>query len=265
MRLRERFERWRLFGRQASLIPTEELMHDGPATYREFRDNGREFVRHYVELAGLKPSDRILDVGSGIGRKTFALVEFLNEQGSYVGLDPVAAGVEWCAAHYTPRYPSFTFQHVDVRNGAYNPTGAIAAAEYRFPFEDNEFDLVVLNSVFTHMLPADVEHYMAEIARVLRVGGRCLISWFLLNAESTALIQAGLSTLNLRHPLGPARAVRDDRPEEAIGYDEAFVLDLYRHAGLDVASGPHYGSWCGRDIFVSYQDLIVAYRPDGPN
>jgi SAM-dependent methyltransferase len=258
--LAERIERLRLFGRKESLIPPIALMHDGPATYREFRDNGREFLRHYVELCGLKPSDRVLDIGSGIGRKTFALTGYLDASGSYVGLDPVSSGVDWCTTHYSTAYPNFTFQHVDVRNGAYNPAGAISASEYVFPFEDGHFDLVVLNSVFTHMLPADVEHYMGEIARVLRPQGRCLISWFLLNEESLPLIEAGRSTLGLVHRVGPARAVRDDRPEEAIGYDEAFVLDLYRREGMDVADGPRYGSWCGRDGFLSYQDLIVARK-----
>jgi SAM-dependent methyltransferase len=259
--LPERLERIRLFGRDESLIPPIALMHDGPATYREFRDNGREFLRHYIELCGLKPSDRVLDIGSGIGRKTFPLTGYLEPSGSYVGLDPVAAGVEWCTAHYTTRYPNFRFQLIDVRNGAYNPTGAISASEYRFPFEDGEFDLVVLNSVFTHMLPIEVEHYMAEIARVLRPHGRCLISWFLLNEESRRLIETGRSTLNLRHPFGRARAVRRDRPEEAIGFDEEFVVDLYRREALDVSRGPSYGSWCGRDRFLSYQDLIVARKP----
>jgi SAM-dependent methyltransferase len=261
MTIRERLLRRRLFGRQSSLVPPIELMHDGPATYEEFRENGREFLRHYIQLAGLKPWERILDVGSGIGRKTVALTTYLDTRGSYVGLDPVAGGVDWCTTHYTSRFPNFTFQLIDVRNGAYNPGGAVAASELRFPFDDEDFDLVVLNSVFTHMLPPDVEHYMAEIRRVLRPAGRCLISWFLINDESRALIAANKSTLALVHPFGPARAVRDDRPEQAIGFDEPWVLDLYRREGLDVGAGPHYGSWCGRERFLSYQDLIVARKP----
>ena len=46
------------------------------------------------------------------------------------------------------------------------------ASEYTFPYEDGEFDVVVLTSVFTHMLPDDVAHYLDEIARVLKPGGR---------------------------------------------------------------------------------------------
>ena len=41
-------------------------------------------------------------------------------------------------------------------------------------------DVAFLTSVFTHMLPEDVEHYLDELARVLKPGGRTLITWFLL-------------------------------------------------------------------------------------
>ena len=57
------------------------------------------------------------------------------------------------------------------------------------------------------MVAEEVEHYLSEIARVLKPGGRCLISFFLLNEESLGLIARGKSTIDLRHELGLARAV----------------------------------------------------------
>jgi SAM-dependent methyltransferase len=248
------------FGRHADLVPPIELMHDGPQSYKDFKQNGDEFFRHYVKLCGLKPDERVLDVGSGIGRKTLPLVKYLKAGGTYDGLELVKSGVDWCTRKYTSRYPNFRFHLIDVYNELYNPQGKYQAAEYRFPFAAEQFDFVVLNSVFTHMIAGEVENYLGEIARVLRTGGRCLISFFLLNEESLRLIDAGRSTIELRHQLGPARALSREKPELAIGFDEDYVAQLYPRFGLEIRQPIYYGSWCGRVEFLSYQDQIVAFK-----
>jgi len=252
---------YRLFGRHASLIPPLELMHDGPVGYREFKENGVEFFRYYTELCGLKPNEQMLDVGSGIGRKTFLLTSYLSGAGSYEGLDIVKTGIDWCTKQITTRHPRFRFQLIDVGNQHYNPAGTHTAAEYRFPFADESFDFVVLASVFTHVLPQDMENYLSEVARVLRKGGRCLISFFLLNESAIELIASGNSSLSLPIKTGPCRVENADIPEAAIGYEEDFVLALYAKHQLEIKQPIHYGSWCGRENFLSYQDLILAFKP----
>lgn len=248
------------FGRHVHLVPPVELMHDGPQSYKDFKQNGAEFFRHYVKLCGLRPDERVLDVGSGIGRKTLPLVDYLKAGGTYDGLELVKSGVDWCKAKYTSKYPNFRFHLIDVYNELYNPEGKYAAAEYRFPFAANQFDFVVLNSVFTHMIAAEVENYLREIARVLAPGGRCLISFFLLNEESLRLIEACRSTIELRHQDGPARMVSREKPEIAIGFEEDYILALYRQFGLELGKPIYYGSWCDRAKYLSYQDLIVAIK-----
>lgn len=248
------------FGRHAELVPPVDLMHDGPQSYKEFKQNGEEFLRYYIELCGLRPDEKILDVGSGIGRKTLPLVDYLNERGSYDGLELVKSAVEWCTERYTSKYPNFRFQHIDVYNAHYNPQGRYQASEYRFPFGDEEFDLVVLNSVFTHMLPAEVENYLREVARVLKPGGRSLISFFLLDEESIELLEQDKGIIVLPHEQGPVRMQSREKPEEAIGFDVKYVLALYERCGLEIKDPIRYGYWCGREEFLSCQDLIVAIR-----
>lgn len=248
------------FGRHAGLVPPVELMHDGPPSYKDFRENGAEFFRYYLELCGLRPDEKILDVGSGIGRKTWPLVSYLSERGSYDGLELVKSGVEWCTEKYTTKYPNFRFQQIDVYNAHYNPEGRYQASEYRFPFAAEEFDLLVLNSVFTHMLPAEVENYLREVARVLKPGGRCLISFFLLNDESIALVEQGKSMIVLPHEQSPVRMQSREKPEEAIGFEEDYVLALYERCGLEIQSPIRYGYWCGRENYLSCQDQIVAFK-----
>jgi len=250
----------RLFGWRAGFVPPTDMMFDGPESYREFKENGEEFLRIYIDDCELKPNEKMLDVGSGIGRKTLPLLAYLTDVGSYEGMDIVRTGVNWCTAKYSSRYPNFNFQIIDVYNQHYNPAGTCMASAYKFPFPDEHFDFAVLNSVFTHMMPDEVENYIFEVARVLKTRQRCLISWFLIDDESEALIEAGESTLNLRFQFGPARARSQEKPELAIGYDKSFVKDLYEKAGLEVRNPISYGSWCGRKAFRSYQDLIVGWK-----
>lgn len=252
---------WRArFGSKKRLVPPLELMHDGTKTYKDFKQNGDEFLHLYLSLCDLKPHEKMLDVGSGIGRKTLPLVDYLNESGGYEGLDLVKSGVDWCTEKYTTRYPHFRFQLIDVYNSHYNPSGKYKATEYRFPFADEQFDFVVLNSVFTHMLPDEVENYLREVARVLRTGGRCLISFFLLNEQSLGLLEAGKSAIPLRYPIGPALTMIEETPEYAIGYDENYVKELYQRYRLAIRERIHYGWWCGREQFLSCQDQIVAFK-----
>ncbi len=157
-----------------------------------FKEVGEEFFKYFVNLGGLRPHQRVLDVGSGTGRMALPLTKYLKD-GSYEGLDIVAPSVEWCQKTYTSRYPNFRFHFSDIYNKEYNPDGKFKASEYRFPFESASFDFVFLTSVFTHMLPQDMENYLSEIARVLKSDGRVFITYFLLNPESLELIRANAS------------------------------------------------------------------------
>jgi len=263
--LRHKFLLTKLFGHHASLIPPLVLMHDGPVGFEEFKRNGEEFFRYYTELCDLKPHERMLDVGSGIGRKTFLLTDYLNDEGSYEGLDIVKTGIDWCRERITRKYSRFKFQLIDVYNQHYNPTGRYKASEYRFPFADDSFDFVVLGSVFTHMVTEDMEHYLCEVARVLKTGGRCLASFFLLNQSSVALMRAHKSTVDLNISLGSCWVADARDPEAVTGYKEDFVRALYDKYNLEIKERVHYGAWCGRETFLSYQDLIVASKQPKQN
>lgn len=259
--VKRRLERRRaaqLFGALADLVPPSAAMFDGPASIEEFKRNGDEFLEIYKTVAGLSPDERVLDVGSGMGRKTIPLTQFLGDGARYEGLDVNPAGVEWCRARITARFPAFQFRWIDVRNRLYNPGGAVEPGDYRFPFTDRAFTFVTVESVFTHMLPQDVGHYLAEIARVMD-GGRCLASFFLLNDESRRLIARGASS----QPFGTERdgwaTISAETPESAIAIDEPLVRSLYDAAGLEIVAH-HPGAWCGRRDFLSYQDLLLAVR-----
>jgi SAM-dependent methyltransferase len=226
----------------------------------DYKKIGEEFLRYFIELGSLKPTENVLDVGSSIGRMAAPLTKYLDEGGSYEGFDIVKEGVDWCKRKIAHRYPNFHFQLAEVFNKNYNPDGKYRAVEYRFPYKNESFDFVFLTSVFTHMLAHDIENYVSEIVRVLRKDGKCLITFFLLNKESLKLIETKKSTLDLKFVFDEYRTIDKDTPEAAIAYDEQFIRGLYGKYGLNIKEPTYYGSWSGRKEFLSYQDIIVATR-----
>lgn len=227
----------------------------------DFTGIGREFLRHFVDIGGLRPEDRVLDVGCGIGRMAIPLTGFLRPPGEYHGFDIVPGGIEWCRARITTRHPHFHFHHLDVRNRHYNPSGTMTAEAVRFPFDDGRFDFVFLTSVFTHMLPPALETYVREIARVLAPGGRCFLTAFLVDEEAEALMTAGRSTVPAGLVTPTFVAADPDDPEAAIAYREDHLRALLAAAGLTIREPIRRGSWCGRPHFLSYQDILVAAKP----
>jgi ubiquinone/menaquinone biosynthesis C-methylase UbiE len=239
------------------MVPPRSVNYVGDGV---FLKTGREFKNYFLKIANLKPNERVLDIGSGMGRMAVPLTGYLKE-GEYWGFDIVEKGIDWCQNRITPKFQNFHFLHSNVYNKHYNPKGIIQAREFKFPFEDKFFDFIYLTSVFTHMLPLDFENYLSEISRVLKTGGRCLITFFILNPQSEQLIREGQSTLNFQFTIQPGcKTTTENDPEAAIAYDEEFVISLFDKYGLKINKPIHYGSWCKRDVFLSYQDLIFAVK-----
>jgi SAM-dependent methyltransferase len=232
------------------LIPPSTLHSVGLGN---FRSVGDDLLRLLVDMGQLRPDDRVLDVGCGTGRVARPLTSYLT-LGTYDGLDIVGRSIGWCRRAYR-HLPCFRFHHADLFNRAYNPAGAVPAAEYRFPFEDASFDFVLLTSVFTHMLARDTQHYLREIARLLAPGGRVFATAFLLDDRSRSAIGAGRADFRFGNEREACYVERTDIPEAAVAYDRGTLAGMIEAAGLAVVRSEP-GSWCGSDG-ASYQDILV--------
>lgn len=239
-----------------SLTPPRHLVKYVGGSFKEV---GESFLGYLVDLADLRPTASVLDVGCGIGRMAVPLTRYLGTSGSYQGFDIVPVGVEWCQSRISPRFPNFEFRLADIYNDRYNPGGTIAARDYVFGYETGSFDVAIATSVFTHMLPDDVGNYLRETARVLRPGGRFLVTAFLMNDEARAALAGGASgDLTFRFDRGDHLVERAEVPCAAVAYPEDRFRALLASNGLRVIEPIRFGSWSGRADHLSYQDVVIA-------
>ena len=144
-----------------------------------------------------------------------------------------------------------------------NPQGKQSAAKYRFPLEDQSFDTVYAASLLTHLLPGEVQHYFAECRRVLKSGGTCLFSTFVLDhyrGPGSTLT----SMCEFDHPLvgHPGVAARDPNiPTSRSSVHACRLRQFAKDASLElVVEIP--GLWSdATEWAVNEHDLILLQRP----
>ncbi len=227
--------------------------------FPDFASIGSGYFNNIRRLGGVTPNQHVLDVGCGIGRVAVHFTSFLNAGARYEGFDVVAKGPRWCNRKIGKQFPNFAFQHVNVYNRHYNKQGVVPAHEFTFPYEDETFDFVFATSVFTHLLPEAVARYLSEMGRVLKPGGRCFISYFVLN--DTSKQHMSRSDFNFSCIDGRYGVMTEDDPEAAIAYEESYIKKLHQHSGLPLMLPIHYGDWSGRVGDVGGQDVILAQKP----
>lgn len=114
-----------------------------------------------IDLLNVKASHRILDVGCGTGAITKTVSTYLNPEagGLIMGIDAAAKMIQGARKKRESERCKFE----------------VAAAE-DLPFEDNSFDSL-LSTLFFHHIQLDLkEKAFAEAYRVLKPGGKMVIS-----------------------------------------------------------------------------------------
>jgi len=117
---------------------------------KEERGNLQANLDFLAQTNSLKPGDKILEIGCGIGSVVFEL----NKQGyDITGTDISSAAVAYGLKKYG-----------DIRL-------EVQAAE-TLPYEDESFDAVLSFDLFEHI--AQIDRHVGEVRRVLRPGGSYL-------------------------------------------------------------------------------------------
>jgi SAM-dependent methyltransferase len=224
----------------------------------DFRSIGEEMLDLLVRYGSLRTTDRVLDIGSGIGRVAIPLTRYLDPGATYDGFDIVRSGIDWCRRHITPRHPNFRFSLVKVRSSEYRHRGA-DASQFRFPFDDASFDFAFATSLFTHLVFAETRQYLREAYRVLAPGGRLFATFFLLDDFARSQLPSRDPRFQFAYADGPQRLANPDNPAAGVAIDESAALELLREAGF-AEHEIHYGQWCERPGGVTFQDVVVCTK-----
>ena len=241
-------------------LPPRRMRDVGGDDLEDFEHTGKEFLQYFQEFCYLSKNANVFEIGCGSGRIALPLSEYISQEGRYTGIDIVEPSIRWCNRTIRKRHPNFSFIHLDLYNKRYNPSATIRASDYVFPIDDGSCDFIFLTSVFTHLLPEDLHHYLQEIRRVIRPDGQLFATFFLLN-QLQGELQKNERNMIVFHRQDHLHAVRDIFvPESAVAYDEILLVDLFGEVGFSLDQPIKYGSWSGRDEYLSFQDIVVL-RP----
>ncbi len=121
---------------------------------------------------GLEPSSTLLDFGCGNGRLGIHVVPFL-DRGEYIGVDVA---------------PTF-LAHAERRLAPMTADGSrtirlIHQTDENFELADDSIDIACAFSVFTHMEHEDMYRYLVALKRVVRPGGRAVVSCLPMNLDA---------------------------------------------------------------------------------
>jgi len=141
--------------RAAGLDPEQRLTPEALAALDHFHTGGLRASRELLEVAQIRPEDRVLDIGAGLAGSARLLA---SEVGCRV--DCIEMSADYCAGAVLLNRLTGLEDRIQVHQGS----------ALDLPFPDDSFDVVWMQNVGMNI--ADKPRLYAEIFRVLRPGGR---------------------------------------------------------------------------------------------
>ena len=232
-----------------------------------FEQISKGHINYIKQHIGINSSDRILEIGCGIGRDAIPLTRVLNDQGSYLGIDIIGPSIDWCKNNISLKHENFKFIHFDVNDQLHNPHGTKKQKNIPIPLDNNSVDIIILWSVVTHLFEEDITHYFKEFSRVLKPGGRVLASCFIVDEKIlSAARKVNLTQHNLRFefPYGVGCFINDvNVPAGAVAYTYDKIIQLVSKSGLELDKPLLTGQWWGNPEGQGYgQDVLILRRSD---
>lgn len=214
--------------------------------FKSGRQTAEDIANGLAAVGGrLQACERILDFGCGCGRVLLWLKDLAGATALY-GSDIDATAIEWAREHLP--YVTFT-----VNNGL-PPT----------EFPDAFFDFVYSQSVFTHLDETYQDAWLAELQRIVRPGGRLLLS---VNGEQS-FQQLEKTRQSQGIPSGALRIARDMKGLLFITDDQwgGMFPDFY-HSSFDTPAYvfAHWSRYFRIHCYIprgslSFQDFVLLER-----
>jgi ubiquinone/menaquinone biosynthesis C-methylase UbiE len=186
-----------------------------------FRGQVRQLRQRTATLACIQPGEQVLDVGCGTGTLAMEAARRVGRAGRVAGVDPGTQQIARARAKAARRNAPIEFQ-----------MGVIE----QLPFPDQTFD-VVFSTLMMHHLPTPLKRQgLAEIARVLKPGGRLVIADFKRKQER------------------PRQAVRFHAGGSSMSDLAALVKDAgFQHLETEEMQPPRFSAFPGAGIICAHK------------
>ena len=233
-------------GRRDRLTPPRRLEFVG---HSDFAATGDEFLAHFVELGGLQPDERVLDVGCGIGRMARPLAGYLSRDGLLRRLRRQPRRHRAGAGGATGATPNFRFQVADLFNARYNPRRRPARRRVPLPVRRRRASTSssprACSRTCSRRRPT---HYLAECRA--RAGARRAALRDVLPAQRRqprAAIDGGRPGWRSSTPTSASRSSTRSCPRRRSPTTTSGCSRRCATNGPRRSTAVHPGSWSGRD------------------
>lgn len=247
-------------------IPNFSNRLGGKMSYAEWAHVIGIFQTLIYQTIRQKSGNHILDVGCGTGLVGISANPYVSNGGSYTGIDIQERDILFCRKHYTEE--NYNFIHVNKYNRTYNR--AQTKESKPWSVGNHKFDLVTGLSVWTHFREEDAIFYLKEVSRVLKKGGRAIITFFRLDEYYTETLSDRKEGEGRFHGRRQERFIFDSPaygssnwfapswtnvPEVAIGVTNPGIDLLLNESGLKLVNY-FPGNWKEKPG-IFFQDILV--------
>lgn len=155
---------WGVIHPTPPIAKIERVSGKGATEYNYYNNGLSDYLRFLsiAERHGIRTQEvttKILDWGCGCGRLTRHLMALPGGRNNVVGIDIDGDNIDWCKQNLCETM----FARVDL----YPPTS----------LKDQSFDLIIANSVLSHLQLNAMKAWLAEVQRLLKPGGLALLSY----------------------------------------------------------------------------------------
>ena len=189
-------------------------------TYSQINDFQVQFGKNLATTAGIKPGDKVLDMGCGTGELTSFLAEKVGKEGQVVGVDPDVERIKIAIQKHSGTHENLIFQHGDSSS--------------QFPHSNEQYyDIHFSNFVF-QWLDADEKEIFAQTAfKCLKPEGKIAIQ----SAEYDAPIVKQAKNLITKDKLSP-QTMNDTSKKIPIQYlvKKSVTETLLQNSGFLIVS-----------------------------